>query len=105
MNSINTSTILVADSAMPSFSPPVPSPGLVEWSVLSALAVYLVKEGWKYFSVSEQKDRDADRQLLQTLIEDLRDAKKNQNDAQLLALQDLRDELKEIKSAVVKHSI
>ncbi|MBD1887959.1 hypothetical protein [Coleofasciculus sp. FACHB-SPT9] len=105
MNSINTSTVLVANSAMPSFSPPVPSAGLVEWSVLSVLAVYLVKEGWKYFSTSEQKDRDADRQLLQTLIEDLRDAKKSQSDAHLAALSGLRDELREIKASVTKHSI
>lgn len=104
MTTIISSNSVIANSPV-SISPPVPSAGLVEWSVLSALAIYLIKEGWKYFSTSEQKDRDADRELLQTLIEDLREAKKSQNDAHLAALLGLRDELREIKASVTKHSI
>lgn len=82
-----------------------PAVGLVEWSILSALAVFLVKSGWTHFVSNDQKDRDADRELLLRLIDDLRQSKERQADATLSAIEAVRDELREIKTSVVRHSI
>lgn len=105
MNRLDTSISLIPSNSVPSIPSPLPAVGLVEWSVLSALAVYLIKSGWKHFSDSDQKDRDADRALIASLIEDLRESKQHQSDAQLAAILALRDDLKEIKACISKHSI
>lgn len=99
---MNTSTSTLAISDSPSI--PLPSPqsaSFVEWSVLGALAVYLVKEGWRHFSTTDEKDRDADRALVKTLIEDLRLANQRRAAEQSQSVKELQQEVVELKGLIV----
>lgn len=55
-------------------APPQPTnlPPLLEWSILSALAVWLVKQVWQHFSTADTTERESDRKLLIALVDDLR---------------------------------
>lgn len=105
MKTIISSPSVIANSAIPSSAPPVPVAGLVEWSVLSVLAVYLIKSGWKHFSDSDQKDRDADRTLTQTLIEDLRLGNQQRAAEQRQAIKELNQDVIELKGLLAAYLV
>lgn len=97
------SIAVVPDSpALPSISS---APALVEWSILAALAIYLVKEGWSHFSTADQKDREADRTLTQTLIEDLRLGNQQRAVEHRQAIKELNQEVVELKGLIAAYLV
>ena len=82
--------------------PPDPkrSPTLAEWSVLAAIAVYLTYQMWGFFSTSNTTYRNADRELMTSLVQDLREAnKQSRADSQQMIheLRSLRDEMRQMR--------
>ncbi|MBD1899260.1 hypothetical protein NDI44_08650 [Trichocoleus sp. DQ-A3] len=98
---MKTSTAILAVSDSPSINlPSSGSTAFVEWSILAGLAVFLVREGWKHFSTTDQKDRDADRALMQTLIEDLRLGNQQRALEQRQTTKELQQEVIELKGLI-----
>lgn len=104
---MNTSASIVATTDSPVVNLPSlnSAPALIEWSLLAGLAIYLVREGWKHFSTADQKDRDADRTLTQTLIEDLRLGNQQRAAEQRQAINELNQSVTELKGLMAAYLV